>query len=222
MLSVILPRWDDPPVIEMTRDNIQNELRSVVDAELIVANSWLDGLNKSRTDFVCLIEPDCLVSSGYFSSNLSLFLKNKQFRKLAMVSSAIGLNNWGNKIYGYHMERVTYGKDDDNIQTTCTEIQAFRERRSSSLFPVQVGFLPGAIVRRSAMQAILQEFKKLDMQDLVKLSTDISFYLWSTGRRVYVNPNTTYVSTDRRLENPDSFKWKLATEAEHIFEQEFI
>lgn len=221
MLSIILPRWEEPTVVELTKENLQNELHVLPDSELIVADSWVQGIQKSTCDFVCLVEPDCLVSSGYFSSNLGLFKKNSQFRKLAMVSSAVGLNNWGNKIYGYHMEEVTYGKEGD-IQTTSWEIQPFREKRSSNLFPVQIGFLPGAIIRKSAMTAILKKFEKLDATDLVKLSTDISMYLWGTGRRVHVNPNSTYVSTDRNIQAPKIFKWKANSQAKALFAQEII
>jgi hypothetical protein len=156
---------------------------------------------------------------------LGLFKKNFQFRKLAMVSSGVGLNNWGNKIYGYHMEEVTYGnwKDTKGVATKQVEIQPFREKRSSGLFPVQIGFVPGAIIRRGALQAAMNELDgKLDPRNLVKLSTEVSFYLWETGRRVHVSPSTTYVSTDECLDSPVQFKFDLNPEARHIFSQEIV
>lgn len=220
MLSVILPRWDEPTVIELTKDNLKKELVSLPDSQLIIANSWAQGIQNATCDFICLVEPDCLVSSGYFVSNYNLFKKNKQFRKLAMMSSSIGLNNWGNRIYGYHLEQVTY--EGESLSTTEWEVQPMREKKSTSVFPIQISFLPGAIIRKSVMEAIIKEFGSFDNKDLVKLSTEISFFLWGTGRRININPNTTYVSTLENLDSPTQFKWKANAAAQNIFLQEQI
>lgn len=218
-LSVILPRWDEPTVIEMTKDNLHRELLSLPGSELIVCDSWLEGIGRSRADMICLVEPDCLVSSGYFNTLYKLFKKNNQFRKLAMLGSTVGLNNWGNQIYGYHLEKVTYGLEDNRISQW--EIQPFKEKRSSSMFSIQVCYLPGALIRRSALQAILEEFEEFDLRDPVKLSTNVSFFLWDSGRRVYVNPSTTYVSTQAN-DNPEYFKWRDSSKAMNLFEAERI
>lgn len=222
MLSIILPRWEEKTVVDYTKELIAKELSALPDAEIIVADSWSKGLDKAKCDFVCLIEPDCLVSSGYFTSNYNLFKKNSQFRKLAMVTSSVGLNNWGNRIFGYTLEQVQYGDGKKGISTKDWEIQPTREKKSSSLFPIQVGFLPGAIIRKSAMQDILSHVQNIDNQDLAKLSIDASFYLWGSGRRVHVNPNTTYVSTDKLIASPAQFNYELPDTAQAIFTQEVI
>lgn len=208
MLSVILPRTDEPSVVQLTQENLQRELSTVKGAELLLVDRWEEGVARSKNDFLCFVEPDCLVSSGYFSSNLGLFLKNSYFRKLAMVSSCVGLNNWGNRIYGYEIDGV-WSEEENNVRTKNKFIVPAKEKKSNSLFSIQSGFFPGSVIRKSAAGSALKEFKSFQTRNLVQLSTDLSFYFWNTGRYVQVNPNTTYISTAEYLANPPQFKWKL-------------
>lgn len=219
MLSVIIPNTDEPTVVQLTYDNLRKELFSVDGSELIVADNWLAGLEKAQGDYISLVEPDCLVSGGYFSSNLGLFRKNAFYRKLAMVSSCVGVDNWGNRIYNYKLDKVVAG--DEKLSVGYWHIAAERRKKGSGLYPIQIGFVPGAIFRKSALQKLV---KQVDLQnrDLVALSTEISFNLWNSNRRIAINPNTTYVSTDRNIENPADFKFKVPDRAANIFTQEQI
>lgn len=217
MLTVIIPNTDEPTVIRLTYDNLRRELSSIDGSELLIAKSWEAGLQQAKGEFVCIVEPDCLVSSGYFSSNLSLFLKNDHFRKLAMIASCLGVDNWGNRIYNYKLDKVTSG--NRKLSVSYWRIAPERKKKTHILYPAQVGFVPGAIFRRSALAEVAKEigFKS---KDLVELSTKISFHFWASNRRILVNPNTTYVSTDRSLENPPLFKPKVPNAAANLFKQE--
>mgnify|MGYP003450299095 FL=1 len=103
MLSVVILDDGEPNVIKLTYENLHKETKQIQDSELIVAKDWFDALSVIKNKYVCLVEPDCLVSSGYFSSQMGLFKKNPYMRKLAMLSSATGVNNWANRVYGYKL-----------------------------------------------------------------------------------------------------------------------
>lgn len=217
MLSVVIPNILEPTVVRLTYSNLQKELLNINGgAELIIADSWRAGIVESRGDYICLVEPDCLVSGGYFSSNLGLFKAHKHYRKLAMVSSCIGVADWDNRIYNYHLAMSSSG---DSNGVMYWRIAPERVKKGKGLYPVQVGFVPGAIIRRSVAVRLLKKINWAN-PDLVALSTELSFYLWSTNRRVLINPNTTYVSDDKTLENPAEFDPKIPRVAINVFDQE--
>lgn len=223
MLTVIIPRTEEPTVIQLTQENLQRELSTINGAELLVCDSWEEGVKKARNIFVSLVEPDCVVSSGYYASNLGLFRKNMNFKKLGMVSSCVGVNNFGVRVYGYHIDRVWSEPTEVNgkqLQVSSNKVTAVRQKTSNGLYPVQIGFLPGAIIRHNILHEYLVKTKRLDKRDLVKMSTDLSLYMWDRNRRIHMNPNTTYVSTDTSLDNPPGFNFKVGDTAAGYFERE--
>src|SRR3990167_3603627 len=142
MLSIIIKNNGEDNVVKLTYENIWREVKDIPDVELLVQNNWDVGGVKNR--FVCLLEADCLVNSGFFSSQLGLFKKNPMFRKLSMLSSAIAVNDWHNKFYGYSLENnYTDG------------IVPVREKKSKVVYPVQIGYVPGAIIRTSMLRNAL-------------------------------------------------------------------
>jgi hypothetical protein len=60
-----------------------------------------------------------------------------------------------------------------------------------------------------------------DQADLIKMSTEVSFYFWDTIRRVVLNPSTTYV-TNNDYEHPPLFQVKVPDKVAHIFQREYI
>lgn len=189
VLSVIILEGDEPNVIKLTYENLYKEIKSIPDAELIVAKDWFDAVSVIHNKLVCFVESDCLVNSGYFASQLSLFNKNSHMRKLAMLSSAVGVNNWANRIYGYKLgENYADG------------VIPVKEKVSSSVHPIQMGFLPGAIVRPSMLMKAIRtlDIKDHTKMDLVSLSCALSLEFWKQGdgNRVHINQNTTYVTTE--------------------------
>lgn len=221
MITVIIPRTEEPKVVLMTQENLIKELYPLQDSELLVEDSWWQGLQKVKTPFVCLVEPDCVVSSGYFASNVGLFQKNPYYRKLAMVSSAIGVRNFGNRIFNYEMQQTEWEGFEDDIQTK-EQIGANKEKHSSSLYPAQIGFVPGAVIRTSALLEHAKDFAKLPTHNLVEFSARVSFKFWESGRRVEVNPNSTYVSNEGYLAEPPRFDPKVPANVGSLFQREGI
>jgi hypothetical protein len=189
MLSTIILEGTEPNVIKLTYENLFKEMKQIPDGELIVAQNWFDALSVVKNKYVCLVESDCLVSSGYFASQMGLFKKNPYMRKLAMLSSATGVNNWATRVYGYKLG----GNYTDGIIPVL-------DKTSTSVHPVQMGFVPGAIIRVEMLKKALStlKFSSHDDMNLVTMSAMISIAFWKQGdgNRVHINPNTTYVTTE--------------------------
>lgn len=186
MLTVKIKECSEPTVTQLTYENLFKELKDIPDSQLMVGSWDLTGV-KNR--YVCFVESDCLVSSGYFSSQMGLFRKDPMFRKIAVMGSSTGINNWANKIYGYRLGN-TYS--DGVIPIT--------DKKSTSPYPVQVAFLPGAIIRVSMLEKAVLELEPKNSweNDLVYYSTMFSLAFWrqGDGNRVHLNPNATYVTTE--------------------------
>lgn len=241
MISVIIKRTDEPKVIQMTQADLVRQLGNINGAEIILANDWIEGLKLVRTPFVCLVEPDCVFSANYFSSNVNLLIKSQSnipggkgsgrgtggggLTKLAMISSCLGIRDFGNRIYNYNLEKVNlpdrFKTSSGDLTMKGWHILPNRRKLNMKLYQVQVGFVPGAIIRMSAITDIIEDDLWLDV-DLVKLSTALSFYFWNTGRRIKLNPNTTYVSNDKNLEKPPLFEITVPNQVANIFNQEGI
>jgi hypothetical protein len=194
MISVIILDAHEPQVIQLTYENLYQELKDIPGFQLLVQDNWFD-LSVVKNKFVCFVEPDCLVSHEYFEQQLQEFKDNPFFRKLAMLSPAVGVNFWENRIYGYSLGSRFI---DGIIPVT--------KKKSRVLYPVQIGYVPGALIRTSTLKLIIDGIEPVT--DLVKLSTYISLAFWrcGDGNRVYVNPNVTYVTTDSSVNDIGKFK----------------
>lgn len=232
MLSVVIKRTDEPKVIQMTQSDLVKQLGDIQGAEIILEDTWTEGLRKVRTPYVSLIEPDCVLSANYYSSNFGLLKKAHEkapyggagggggYQRLAMIASCLGVRDFGNRIYNYELDKVNDG-DINGVQLKSWHIVPCRKKLSLELYRIQVGFVPGAIIRMSAIKDIIDD-EMWDIDDLVKLSTALSFYLWDTNRHIQLNPNTTYVSDDKNLENPPLFDTKVPQKVASIFHKEGI
>lgn len=237
MITIIIKRTDEPTVIQMTQADLSRQLGAINGAEVILEDTWTEGLKKVRTPYVCLVEPDCVFSANYFASNVGLIKKAHEHtvpnkwgggggnQKLAMIASCLGVRDFGNRIYNYELKKIKLPGEDmiDGKELEIREwhIQPKRDKLNMKLYHVQVGFVPGAVIRMSAIKDIIED-ELWDGIDLVKLSTALSFYLWDTGRRIQLNPNTTYVSTDKNLEKPPLFTTKVPLKVSNLFTQEMI
>ncbi len=202
MLSVIIRPTEEPKVIQLTQENLQKELSQVVGAELLV-DSWGSGLAKARNDFICLVEADCLVNSGYFSSQIGLFKKNPHFRRLAVMSSAIGVNDWATRFFGYKL-----GK------TYADGVIPVKEKTSTSPYPLQIAYIPGAVMRKSSFGRL--KINPTWENDLVYFSTMVSLDLWRQGSMIQINPNTTYVTTESYVGEVGRFDPEAADLVGHL------
>lgn len=197
MLSVVILDTGEPKVIQLTYENLYNELRYLPGSEIIVTPDWFSVLPKIKNPFVCFVEADCLVEKGYFNALLDVFEKHKMYRTLAMVSSATGVCKWDNKIYGYAL-------GNEWVES----VLPVRSKVSKNPYEVPIAYFPGSIVRTKTLKKIL-DWHPIDaswQNDLVYMSTEISTALWggkvgkgsphNQGNSIYINPNTTYVTTE--------------------------
>lgn len=230
MLTVVIKRTEEPKVIQLTQENIMRELGAINGSEMLLEDTWAQGLRKVRTPFVCLVEADCTLSANYISSNFGLMHKTVLtkkgrgggYTKLAMLASCLGVNSFANRIYNYSLQDYEEEWDnEDTIDFSVTYQQAlpYRKKDSTTPYPVQIGFVPGAVIRMASIKDVIDTLP-WDDDDLVELSTVVSFHLWNTGRRVNVNPNTTYVSTNNWLEEPKRFDPKVSDTVMNIFMHE--
>ena len=221
MVTIILKRSAEPTVIQMTQEWIMQELRGLNGSEMLLTDTWKEGLRKVRTPYVCLLEADCVLSVDYLADNVGLMkklstgvgpYKGGGYTKLAMIGSSVGVKTFDNRIYNYQI--------DTDGRKKCP-VYPNRVPRSSSLYEVQVAFVPGAIIRMSALGRDLEKLP-WDDKNLVKMSAAVSFNFWNTNRRISINPNTIYVSDEEYLSAPPRFDNKLPDHAREIFSKEGI
>lgn len=232
MITVIIRRTDEPKVIHMTQNDLAKQLDNINGAEVLLEDSWRVGLQKVRTPYVCLIEPDCVFSASYFVNNVGIMKKTNAAHgggntKVAMLSSCLGIRDFGNRIYNFELDKVkvpsvgNMTSKGEAIQIKSWHIRPFRDKLSLKVYPVQVGWVPGAIIRTTAIKDLLDE-DMWDDPDLLRLSTALSFYFWDTNRRIHLNSNTTYVTNEKKWENPPLFDVTVPTKVANIFHQELI
>lgn len=223
MLSVIIRNNGEDKVIQLTYELLWAELKDIPKSELLVSEGWFDYLPKIKNNYICLVEPDCLVSPGYFKQQLNLLSNNPYFRKLAVLSSATAINRWDNKIYGYELGNgIIEG------------VIPVREKKSRVPYPVQVAFIPGSILRVSMLRKYLTDniIENFVEDDLVNFSAALSLGFWnqgtgknksenSIGNRVHINPDVTYVTTENYVNNIDHREFRTSKLVK-MFEKESI
>lgn len=213
MLTIVIRDNGEPNVIKLTYENIWREVKDIPDVNLVVAEHWLDATD-TKERFTCWLEPDCLVNSGYFASQLGLFKKNPMFRKLSMLSSAIAVNDWHNKFYGYEVG-----------STYADGVLPIRDKKSRAVYPVQIGYVPGAIMRTKMLADAVKTTGMVNSweEDLVFMSTRLSLAFWQQGdgNPVHLNPNTTYVTTEDYVNDIGQFDPE-AKQLMNMFKKESI
>ena len=197
MLSVIIKNNGEDNVVKLTYENLWKELKDIPDTELYVAEDWFDYLSKVKSRYICFVEADCLVSSGYFASQLGLIKKNPMMRKIAVMGSSTAVNDWANKFYGYQL--------GNNF---ADGIIPSKEKKSNQVYAAQIAYIPGSLVHTDMLKKLLykSEFTNNWQNDLVYFSTQLSLGFWRggigssshsySGNRVHLNPNATYVTTE--------------------------
>lgn len=215
MLSVVIVDNHEPNVVQLTYENLWRELKDIKDAQLLVKDGWFD-VSGVKNNLVCYVEADCLVNGGHYTSQLGLLKKDPMRNKIAVLGTATAVNDWGNRFFGYHFVENGWSKQVNGTQTKGGyHIEPIMEKRSSVIYATQIAYIPGAIMRKQAMQKVLADiqFNPSWANDLVYMSTMISLGFWRNGfidkqagriggqsgspnSRVHINPNTTYVTTE--------------------------
>lgn len=196
MVTVIIRDNGEPNVIKLTYENLWRELKSIPDAELRVQTSWLDGLQEVKTKFVCFVEADCLVSSGYFDSLAGYIKKNPQMGKLAILSSSTAVDNWAVRFYGY---RLGNNYSDGVIPTKD------KKNTKAPFYTIPIAYIPGAFLRLNLLRQIIDEVKPVNTEDLVYMSNQLSLGAWRKNWMVYIAPSSTYVTTDKSVNDIGRF-----------------
>ncbi len=221
MITLIVRRDSEPRVIQMTQESVMRELSSINGAEMLLEDTWLEGLKKVRTMFVCLLEADCVLSANYLGSNYGLMRKMLSpmqeggNAKTAMMASCVGAKRFDKRIYHYELKLHTDVISLDNAVTSW-QVKPVTKKNHTKPYEAQIGFVPGAILRYNSIKDTIDSIN-WDQNDLVKLSTDLSFHLWDTNRRIRVNPNTTYVSSQEYLEEPPRYTIRVPAKAANLF-----
>jgi hypothetical protein len=214
MITVIIKDSGEPRVVQLTYENIWKEIKDIPKSEIIVSEDWFAPLKDIKNTFVCLVEPDCLVNSGYFTSMLGLIEQNPRFRKMSMLSSSVAVTHWVNRFYGYSLNN---GYTDAVVPN--------REKKSRGLYPIQIGYVPGAIVRMAMLKKFIKDLNRNPgwQDDLVTFSTRLSLEFWQQGdgNPVFVNPNTTYVTTEDYVNNITNIDLNVG-ELPEVFRREII
>lgn len=178
---------------------INRELKGV-DIELL-NSGWAEGTEFAEGRFICFLEAGAMIEPGFFYKNLFIYLSQPTFLKLAMVASAVNTVSTPDSNYGFRF--------NDGIE-------ALLKPDSSMTHNVQVGFIGGSIVRRSALDHVQTDWDG----DPLQISTDVSLKLWENGLRVQLNPNSTYTSPSRKEATPNNFN--VSEEVKKIWHREAI
>lgn len=186
LISVIVPPG---PEAVLTMDWVRAQLKRS-NYELI-NESWSIGAAQAAGEFVCFLENDCVLSEDYFYNLLHSFTDKRAYRKLAMVVPALAVNSWERYVYGYLLGP--------------REITPVARPSSSEPYTVQIGYVPGAIIRRSAL-GVRFPLPEAGVRESAKLSA----HFWTNGNYVLLDPRVSYVTTN--LEAADDLEQDMTLE----------
>jgi hypothetical protein len=158
------------------RKTIERQLVGV-EYEIIVDN-WQKGFDESCGQFVCFLEKDSDFAPGHFVRGVLNMLIKPGYRKLAMVAPAVFDEHTSVDIYG-----ASFHPHEDHI------VQTHDRPASTEPYPVQIAFMPGAIIRRSAIEKHSPNLLDYSASESIVFSIG----LWKDGNRVHLDPHMVYM-----------------------------
>lgn len=187
--------------------SLQSELRGE-DYEIITAPTWNDGLDVAAGEYVCFVEPEAHFSDNFFHDLLDVFLEQPSFRKLAFVAPSGSKPSWMStkRVYGYKI-------------TDSTIVPSFA-KSSIAPYSIQIGYLPGAIIRKSIL-GNLDDVQK----DPIMGSVRMCLKFWANGLRCLIDPRAVYTVPVTPIELGIYIKDGLPEDIEELvnmFERESI
>jgi hypothetical protein len=219
MVSCIIRDNGEPSVIQYTFQKLYTELKDIHGSELLIKKDW--DISHVKNRFVCFVEPDCLLSEGYFKKQLELFQTLSP--RVIMLGSATAVRRWDNCIYGYFIED--------------TKLIPNRRPKANRTYPVQVAYIPGTIMRTSSLKKLLKKttVPKGYENDLVYYSSLISLSSWEKGltfddkhpegqlgSQIYINPGVSYVTTEDYVNDLADLPELVNVKVTRLFEMESI
>lgn len=207
MISVIIKPSGEDSVDNYTVEHVKEELRGIYGAETLVGD-WFTTETKKNNSFICFVESEGVFSDGYFLQISEFLNSNKMYRKMAMISPVTSVIRWNNKLYGYHL-------NNDTISPTYAP-------KSTSQHQIQMGFVPGSVIRKSTFNKIKDSIL-LQTEDLFLLSIDVSLAFWDhgDGNSVHLLPNIGYATMDDTIESPFVYVG-IPDRIKEKFKKEFI
>lgn len=188
MFTIVIKDNGEPSVTRMTYENLYKEVKDIPGAKLLIDKDWLKAAQNVKTKWVCFVEADCLVNSGYFSSLAGYIKKNPQLGKMGILTTSTAVKNWAVKFYGYSL--------GDNYSDG---VIPNKDKKATSLpfYTMEVAYIPGSVMRTSMLATVLKENERSETwNDLVYLSTQISIAFWNHNWQIYLAPNSTYCTTE--------------------------
>lgn len=171
---------------------------------MITVNSQEDYLTwkDAKSEFITFVPPGHQVSDGYFNELLSVFSDRPLFRKLSMVSPSIDIKG-ESPVFGWLVSP--------------TSIMPSRIRSSSEPYAVQIGYLPGAIIKKTALERLQPNFSTADLDN----SINISLELWDSGLRCFIHPKVA-IEGERRLGLPIKYQPQVDEKVKKIWKREMV
>lgn len=218
MLSVIIKDNNESNVTQFTFEHLYRELKDISGSELLIKSDW--DLKDIKNRLVCFVEPDCLVSEGYFKSQIAALKLLSP--KVVILTSSTAVKHWSNKIYGYSLS-PSYGDS----------VIPHRKQKTSRPYPVQIGYIPGAIMRTGSLKRLFLPFDA--DKDLVYYSSKISLHAWDSGitvdpkhpdgqlgTQIYINPQAVYATTEDYVNDIGNFQEAVEGKLMTLFTRESI
>lgn len=190
MITILLLDNGERSVVQMTYKDIWREIKDIPGAKIIVTDNWVEEIAKLGTKYTCIVEADCLLSSGYFNSLLGFIKKNDmELNKMAVMSSTTAVKNWAVRLYGFSIGNDYLDKIIPNNQ---------KKDISRSFYTVQIGYIPGAILRTKFLKQVAEIVHPQSswQNDMVFLSAQLSIGFWEKNWMVYIAPAVAYCTTE--------------------------
>lgn len=196
ILSVVVPKLQ-----KAQWERIEEEFK-YIDYELIVHKDPIKALELLSGRFVLFLEEDSAFLKGQLANSLDIFRYNQSYRKLAMVASAIDVDDIAYPVGLAYDEKV-------ELTTVSGEDQ----------YPISIGYIYGSIMRTTAYRNAVISHKK----DPLYRSVQLSDFFWSNGLRIEMNPKSIYYAPpETKLSAEDTYKIKSTSEAVKVWNKEFI
>lgn len=135
----------------------------------IKTNDDYDTWKDAQSEYISFVPQNHNLPEKYFEQLLDVFSDRPLFRKLSMVSPSLEING-ESPVFGWL------------VSTTST--LPSRIKSSSEPYAAQIGYLPGAIIKKSALERLQHEFTGAALLDSINLSAQ----LWNAGHRIFVHP----------------------------------
>jgi hypothetical protein len=161
-------------------------------------NSW----RNASSEFITFVPPGHTISEGYFDELVSVFTDRPLFRKLSMVSPSIDIEG-ESPVFGWMVSQ--------------TSILPSRIRSSTEPYAVQIGYLPGAVIKKTALERLQPQFTNADVDNSINLSLD----LWDSGLRCFIHPKIA-IQGEHRHGIPFNYQPVIDEKVKKIWKREMV